>query len=228
MVIFKRERVIHLLAYKPYQKAAILVRLNKISDKEKEMLDSIVQSVATLNQKTLIYELNNDIMINEVNEDWPFYNEQERMVVKRNISNLKKSLQSTTSLNNTLSSSSLNTSANESISAFQPTSNNRNYQRVNPNLSSQSKNKTSPNKQIKTNNTSITSSHKFDLGSPDSPDSDDLLNDSDLSINNKKTAIEKENHQVSKKMKLSDNNNANQSNENIDNQELIKYYFLKF
>ena len=223
MVIFKRERVIHLLAYKPYQKAAILVRLNKISDKEKEMLDSIVQSVATLNQKTLIYELNNDIMINEVNEDWPFYNEQERMVVKRNISNLKKSLQSTTSLNNTLSSSSLNTSANESISAFQPTSNNRNYQRVNPNLSSQSKNKTSPNKQIKTNNTSITSSHKFDLGSPDSPDSDDLLNDSDLSINNKKTAIEKENHQVSKKMKLSDNNNANQSNENIDNQELIKY-----
>jgi hypothetical protein len=192
------------------------------------MLDSIVQSVATLNQKTLIYELNNDIMINEVNEDWPFYNEQERMVVKRNISNLKKSLQSTTNLNNTLSSSSLNTSANESISAFQPTSNNRNCQRVNPNLSSQSKNKTSPNKQIKTNNTSITSSHKFDLGSPDSPDSDDLLNDSDLSINNKKTAIEKENHQVSKKMKLSDNNNANQSNENIDNQELIKYYFLKF
>ena len=49
-----------------------------------------------------------------------------------------------------------------------------------------------------------------------------------MSINNKKTAIEKENHQVSKKMKLSDNNNANQSNENIDNQELIKYYFLKF
>jgi hypothetical protein len=203
------------------------VRLNKISEKEKEILDSILQSVATLNQKTLIFELNNDIMLNEVNEDWPFYNEQERMVVKRNISNLKKSLQSNSTLNNTLNSSSLSTSVNESTSAFQPTSNNRNFQRVNPkmDLSSQSKNKTSPNKQIKANNNSlITSSHKFDLGSPDSPDSDDLLNDSDLSVNNKKTTVEKENQQGSKKLKLSDNN-TNQTNDNIDNQELSKYIF---
>jgi hypothetical protein len=213
------------------------VRLNKISDKEKEMLDSIVQSVATLNQKTLCFELNNDIMLNEINEDWPFYNEQERMVVKRNIANLKKSLLLNTSLNNTLNSSSLNSSANESLSAFQPTSNNRNFQRVNPkvDISSHSKNKTSPNKQIiksninnnnnnNNNNSSIISTHKFELGSPDSPDSDDLLNSSDLSINNKKTTYEKENQQGSKKLKLSDNN-ANQSSDNIDNQELSKYIY---
>jgi len=95
-----RERIIHLLALKPYMKPEIILRLKKdnpLTEKEIEQLESVIQSVGQMNMKNQ-YELNYDIMINEVKEDWPFYSPQEKIVVKRNIMNFKaKQLKSTSS-----------------------------------------------------------------------------------------------------------------------------------
>ncbi len=95
-----RERIIHLLALKPYMKPEMILRLKKdnpLTERDIEHLDAIIQSVGQMNAKNQ-YELNYDIMINEVKDDWPFYSPQDKIVAKRNIMNFKaKQLKSTSS-----------------------------------------------------------------------------------------------------------------------------------
>lgn len=73
-------------------KPEIMLKLKKdnpLTEKECEQLDSTIQSVGSLNNKNQ-YELNYDIMVNDVKEDWPFYSAQDKIVVKRNIANFKQ------------------------------------------------------------------------------------------------------------------------------------------
>lgn len=107
---FSRDRIIQILALKSYMKAELILKLNKenpLTDREKESLESIIQSVATLNPKNSQFEILNDIMVNEVKEDWPYYNEAQRLIVKKNISKAKTN---TNSSLNTSQTSSMNTS----------------------------------------------------------------------------------------------------------------------
>jgi RNA polymerase II elongation factor ELL len=100
-----RERIIHLLALKPYMKAELLLKLNKDNnltyEKDKEILESTISSCATLNPKTSQYDILNDIMLNEVKVDeWPYYNDAQRLIVKKNISKVKQLLNNNNTNNN--------------------------------------------------------------------------------------------------------------------------------
>jgi hypothetical protein len=80
-----RERVVHLLGLKSYSKPELFLRLNKgmpLNDKEKEGLESIIQSVAVYNSKSSQYDLTTEILLNEVKEDWPQYNPFEKKFSK--------------------------------------------------------------------------------------------------------------------------------------------------
>lgn len=94
-----------------------MLRLKKDSplDREIEQLDSIIQSVGVLNHKNQ-YELTGEVMLNEVKEDWPFYNPTEKIIVKRNIVSVKK--HGNMAGSSAASSSKLNTSLNSRSSAF--------------------------------------------------------------------------------------------------------------
>lgn len=117
-----KERIIHLLALKPYMKPELMLRLKKdnpLTEREGEQLDSIIQSVGIMNQKNQ-YELISEIMLNEVKEDWPFYSSADKLIVKRNIANFKQkqnNLSLNTSANSKLNSS-LNSNKQYSSSAF--------------------------------------------------------------------------------------------------------------
>ncbi|XP_046329647.1 RNA polymerase II elongation factor ELL-like [Haliotis rufescens] len=84
-----RERIIHLLAVRPFKKPEMLLRLKKdgIREKDKNSLGSILQQVAVLN-KSNSYTLANHAWI-DVRTDWPFYAEADRQLVKRNLQNLQ-------------------------------------------------------------------------------------------------------------------------------------------
>ena len=99
-------------------KPEIMLRLKKdspLSDREIEQLDTIIQSVGVLNHKNQ-YELTGDVMINEVKDDWPFYNPTEKIIVKRNIVNCKK--QGNTAGNLAATSSKLNNSRSSAFSSI--------------------------------------------------------------------------------------------------------------
>jgi hypothetical protein len=101
-----RERLIHFLAYKPSTKSEILIKLNKdgvLSEREKEQLDGLIQLVSTFNAKLNSYELSNEIMLNEIKDDWQFYNPTEKLVVRKNISKLRQSIAQTNASSNCLS-----------------------------------------------------------------------------------------------------------------------------
>ncbi|XP_068090003.1 RNA polymerase II elongation factor ELL isoform X2 [Hyperolius riggenbachi] len=79
-----RDRVIHLLALKPYKKPELLLRLQKdgISPQEKDSLDCLLQQVANLSAKDCTYTLK-DCMYKEVQKDWPGYSEGDQQLLKR-------------------------------------------------------------------------------------------------------------------------------------------------
>ncbi|XP_048038988.1 RNA polymerase II elongation factor ELL [Megalobrama amblycephala] len=79
-----RERLVHLLALKPYRKPELLVRLTKegLSPQDKETLDSLLQQVANLNGKDNTFTLK-DCLFKEVQKDWPGYNEVDQQILKR-------------------------------------------------------------------------------------------------------------------------------------------------
>ena len=93
MVDCSRERIIHLLALKPYMKPELTLRLKKdnLSGVESDQLDLIMQSVGVLNNKNQ-YELTNETMVNEVKEDWPYFSQSDKQLVKRNISKCKQNM----------------------------------------------------------------------------------------------------------------------------------------
>ncbi|XP_022255035.1 RNA polymerase II elongation factor Ell-like [Limulus polyphemus] len=77
-----RERVIHLLALRPYKKPELLARLMRdgIKEKDKKGLSAILSQVAVLRDNT--FHLARHVW-NDVCDDWPFYGAEELKQMKR-------------------------------------------------------------------------------------------------------------------------------------------------
>ncbi|XP_069505385.1 RNA polymerase II elongation factor ELL isoform X2 [Ambystoma mexicanum] len=79
-----KDRLMHLLALKPYKKAELILRLQKdqLSLQDKDMLDSLLQQVANLSAKDSTYTLK-DCFYKDVQKDWPGYSEGDHQLLKR-------------------------------------------------------------------------------------------------------------------------------------------------
>ncbi|XP_020509971.1 RNA polymerase II elongation factor ELL [Labrus bergylta] len=79
-----RDRVIHLLALKPYKKPELLLWLERerASQKDKSDLTSVLDEVAKLNPKDHSYTLK-DELYRHVQRDWPGYLEEEKQLIHR-------------------------------------------------------------------------------------------------------------------------------------------------
>nr|XP_020478044.1 RNA polymerase II elongation factor ELL isoform X2 [Monopterus albus] len=79
-----RERLLHLLALKPYKKPELILRLQKdgLSQLDKDSLDSHLQQVANLNGKDNTFTLK-DFLYKEIQKDWPGYTEGDQQLLKR-------------------------------------------------------------------------------------------------------------------------------------------------
>lgn len=79
-----RDRVLHLLALRPYRKAELLLRLQKdgLTQADKDTLDSLLQQVASVNPKDGTCTLQ-DFMYKDVQKDWPGYSEGDQQLLKR-------------------------------------------------------------------------------------------------------------------------------------------------
>ncbi|XP_011328935.1 RNA polymerase II elongation factor Ell [Ooceraea biroi] len=77
-----KERLIHVLALRPYKKPELYDRINKegLRERERPVMITILKQVAYMRDNT--YHLHRHIW-NDVQEDWPFYTEQEKAVLKR-------------------------------------------------------------------------------------------------------------------------------------------------
>jgi len=77
-----RERLIHLLAVKPYKKIELFPRLKKdgLKEKDKKSWSTALREVTEL--KNNCYELKRSVW-NDVSEDWPFYTESDRAALRR-------------------------------------------------------------------------------------------------------------------------------------------------
>jgi len=77
-----RERLIHLLAVRPYKKPELLLRITKdgIKEKEKKNITNMLKSIVFMKDNS--FHLNKHLW-NEVREDWPFFSEEERNMLKR-------------------------------------------------------------------------------------------------------------------------------------------------
>nr|XP_061820418.1 RNA polymerase II elongation factor ELL2-like [Nerophis lumbriciformis] len=82
-----RERIIHLLALKPYRKPELLLWLERerVASKDKAELGAILDEVAKVNLKDSSYMLRDDFY-KHVRRDWPSYNEEERQLVSKLLS----------------------------------------------------------------------------------------------------------------------------------------------
>ncbi|XP_053954748.1 RNA polymerase II elongation factor Ell [Anastrepha ludens] len=78
-----RERLIHLLALRPFKKPELYSRLQNegLRDRERSLISNILKDIATLSRDNT-YNLRRQ-MWNDVNENWPYYTEQELQQLKR-------------------------------------------------------------------------------------------------------------------------------------------------
>ncbi|XP_067872079.1 RNA polymerase II elongation factor ELL [Heterodontus francisci] len=79
-----RDRVIHLLALKPYKKPELILRLQKdgISQQDKDSLENLLQQVANLNVKDGTFTLK-DFVYKEIQKGWPGYSDGDQQLLKR-------------------------------------------------------------------------------------------------------------------------------------------------
>ncbi|XP_034952781.1 RNA polymerase II elongation factor Ell isoform X2 [Chelonus insularis] len=77
-----KERLIHVLALRPYKKPELYDRIVKegIKERERSTLTSVIRQVAYMRDNT--YHLHRHVW-NDVHEDWPFYTEQDKAMLKR-------------------------------------------------------------------------------------------------------------------------------------------------
>ncbi|XP_055693782.1 RNA polymerase II elongation factor Ell [Lutzomyia longipalpis] len=77
-----KERLIHLLALRPYKKPELYARIvsEGVKDRDRNNIKNILTTISYLRDNT--YHLNRHIW-NDVHEDWPFYTEQDRQNLKR-------------------------------------------------------------------------------------------------------------------------------------------------
>jgi len=78
-----RDRLLHLLAVRPYKKPELLLRMHKdgMKEKDKKNISQLLREVSDCRNN--VYELRRS-MWNDVAEDWPFYTEQDRAQLRRN------------------------------------------------------------------------------------------------------------------------------------------------
>ncbi|KAH8335289.1 hypothetical protein KR074_006529 [Drosophila pseudoananassae] len=77
-----RERLVHLLALKAFKKPELFARLKNegIRDRERNQITNILMDISTMSHNT--YNLRRQ-MWNDVDENWPFFSEQELQQLKR-------------------------------------------------------------------------------------------------------------------------------------------------
>ncbi|KAK9871106.1 hypothetical protein WA026_011390 [Henosepilachna vigintioctopunctata] len=75
-----KERLIHLLALRPFKKYEIFERLTKEGLRERGSMSSVLKQVAFM--KDNAFHLNRACW-NDVRENWPFYTESEKQILKR-------------------------------------------------------------------------------------------------------------------------------------------------
>ncbi|XP_011781192.1 PREDICTED: RNA polymerase II elongation factor ELL [Colobus angolensis palliatus] len=94
-----RDRVLHLLALRPYRKAELLLRLQKdgLTQADKDALDGLLQQVANMSAKDGTCTLQ-DCMYKDVQKDWPGYSEGDQQLLKRVLVRKLCQPQSTSSL----------------------------------------------------------------------------------------------------------------------------------
>ena len=86
-----RERLIHLLAVRPYKKQEIFLKVCKDGCKEKDKKKIILQLREVADCKNKVFELKSTLW-NDVSEDWPFYSEQDKSKLRRRkAQNMQKS-----------------------------------------------------------------------------------------------------------------------------------------
>uniref|UniRef100_A0A3B3QC85 RNA polymerase II elongation factor ELL2-like n=1 Tax=Paramormyrops kingsleyae TaxID=1676925 RepID=A0A3B3QC85_9TELE len=79
-----RDRLIHLLALKPYRKPELLLWLerDRAAPRDKADLSTVLEEVAKLNPKDQSFTLKEELY-RQVQKDWPGYQEEERQLVHR-------------------------------------------------------------------------------------------------------------------------------------------------
>ncbi|MEQ2160877.1 hypothetical protein GOODEAATRI_004030, partial [Goodea atripinnis] len=82
-----KERIIHLLALKPYRKPELLLWLERerAGTKDKAELGAVLEEVAKVNPKDSSYLLKEDFY-KHVQRDWPGYIEEEKQLIRRLLS----------------------------------------------------------------------------------------------------------------------------------------------
>ncbi|XP_011502752.1 PREDICTED: RNA polymerase II elongation factor ELL isoform X2 [Ceratosolen solmsi marchali] len=77
-----KERLIHLLALRPFKRPELYDRINRegIREKEKNIIATVLKQIAFMRDNT--YHLHRCVW-NDVQEDWPYYTEQEKAMLKR-------------------------------------------------------------------------------------------------------------------------------------------------
>ncbi|RWS15295.1 elongation factor RNA polymerase II-like protein [Dinothrombium tinctorium] len=98
-----KDRVIHLLALRPYKKPELIARLNKdgIREKDKKGLSVMLSQIANLKDNS--YHLARHAWPDVQTDDWPFYSNEERELVRRRNPLLGVQPQHSSALNTTLS-----------------------------------------------------------------------------------------------------------------------------
>ncbi|GLV31625.1 Suppressor of Triplolethal [Carabus blaptoides fortunei] len=74
-----KERLIHLLALRPYKKPELVERINR-DGREKNAFTTVLKQIAFMRDNT--YHLHQH-MWNDVNDEWPYYTDQEKQLLKR-------------------------------------------------------------------------------------------------------------------------------------------------
>ncbi|XP_052387668.1 RNA polymerase II elongation factor ELL2 [Carassius gibelio] len=120
-----KERVIHILALKPYSKPELLLWLEreKASPKDKVDLSAVLDEVAKLNPKDSSFTLKDDFY-RHVRRDWPGYVEEERQLIQRVLARKLQPLSSSSSqLKSVQSSHSFHKTSGDSPSQLSPLKN---------------------------------------------------------------------------------------------------------
>uniref|UniRef100_A0A8C1AJN1 Si:ch211-13k12.2 n=2 Tax=Cyprinus carpio TaxID=7962 RepID=A0A8C1AJN1_CYPCA len=120
-----KERVIHVLALKPYSKPELLLWLEKekASPKDKVDLSAVLDEVAKPNPKDHSFTLKDDFY-RHVRRDWPGYVEEERQLIQRVLARKLQPLSSSSSqLKSVQSSHSFHKTSGDSPSQLSPVKN---------------------------------------------------------------------------------------------------------
>ncbi|KAL6479222.1 hypothetical protein MHYP_G00126550 [Metynnis hypsauchen] len=119
-----RERVIHLLALKPYKKPELLLWLERerASPKDKADLSAVLEEVAKLNPKDHSFTLRDDFY-RKVQRDWPGYMEEEKQLIHRLLARKLQPLSSSSQLKTYQSNHSFHKTTGDSPSQLSPVKN---------------------------------------------------------------------------------------------------------